>query len=152
VLFRAGNDIYGIAASAVAHVFDKPEINALPNNPPAVLGIAPHRGRVLTILSAELLLKKAEQQVNREAHERTKARGLVLDDTQNRVGIYVDEVRSITPIRVEHHEGQLLEAMNYFGDVVQSIDAPSLLAKIESLQTPTVPAGTRPAFMSRFDN
>lgn len=131
VLFRAGSDTYGIAASAVAHVFDKPEINALPNNPYAVLGIAPHRGRVLTILSAQMLFKRDETALSAETN--VKSRVLVLDDTQNRVGIFVDEVRSITPIRIEQHEGQLLEAMNYFGEVIQTVDAQALLDKIESL-------------------
>ena len=127
VFFEAGDALYGLNAQAVSHVYENPTLNPLPLNPQEIIGIAPFRGRVLTLVSAEALLTAVEG----KPEDCTSV--LVLDGPALRVGLCVSKVRSISAINVEEHPKTLMNATHYLGEVLHTLNASLLFDAISKL-------------------
>jgi purine-binding chemotaxis protein CheW len=95
VLCRVGADRLAIPARDVHKVVEKPRITRMPRLPAAVVGIAHHRGRIVTVIDALALLQLQEVPA-RSADPRL----LVLDRSNRQLGLLVDGVDEVDTLRM----------------------------------------------------
>jgi chemotaxis signal transduction protein len=91
LVLRAGSRWFALPATAVREVVLKSFITRIPHAPPQVLGVALIRGRLLPVVSLEVLL----QAVGEVAVAATLPRLVVLETEQVEAALVADEVHGI---------------------------------------------------------
>lgn len=129
LMFRGAADAYALPALDVLKVVEPARLNRLPRLPPAVLGITHHRGRIITVVDLASLLGAP-----RTPPGGASARVLVLDRGQRNIGLYVDAVDEIVPIRVPA-EGRVgvLTVVQHQGRALSALDTERVLERIYGL-------------------
>ncbi len=94
LLFQAGADAFAIRAADVQKVNPAGHISRLPRLPVALLGITHHRGRVVTVVDAGLVVG------DRAATAGPDARLLFLERPVRHVALLVDAVLEIESLRL----------------------------------------------------
>ncbi|MBM4280537.1 MAG: chemotaxis protein CheW [Deltaproteobacteria bacterium] len=97
LVFRAGGERVAIKSGDVQKVTPRPHVSRLPRLPPHLLGIAQHRGRVITVVDVvRVLFPDAPAH---DAGAPVRARGderlLILERPARHVGLLVDAVDEI---------------------------------------------------------
>jgi purine-binding chemotaxis protein CheW len=95
VVFRLGEEEYGIDIGKVQEIIRLPEITKLPNTADYVLGIINLRGRIIPIID---LKRKFLQETS---HRKEETRVIVLETGSQKVGIIVDEVSEVVKIPLD---------------------------------------------------
>jgi chemotaxis signal transduction protein len=89
-LFRLGEERYALSAAIVAEVLEAPRLTAVPQSPPAIVGLFHRRGGVYLALNTKNLLGLADNGTYRDA--------LVLSGEKLRVALMVDTVEATRPL------------------------------------------------------
>jgi len=127
LLFRCADDTYALPVTDVYKVVDLTNaVNRLPRLSRRVVGITQHRGRILTVLDARVLLDVDDDDDSWMQHPLSRI--LVLDRAQRGVGILVHAVGEISqlPVPVES-SGRLLTPVTFRSAVVHVIDTDRLM-------------------------
>jgi chemotaxis signal transduction protein len=133
LVFRTGSERVAIKSGDVQKVTVRPHVSRLPRLPAHVLGIAQHRGRVVTIVDAGAALFPGAPAVSappgdgREPHDpRSEERLLILERPARHVGLLVDGVVEIETLhlppdlpegpspslRLAHHKGRAIAVVD----------------------------------------
>jgi len=135
VKFRLGNEYFAISVNEVKEVVKMQNITRTPNSPPHVDGIIDLRGVVCTIIDPKKIL-------NINGGEKTgKERIIILDMSENSIGIKVDEVLSVD----DFSEEQLKTGVE-LGEYAKGVIKDEINGKIELviwLNTPKLVEGTK---------
>lgn len=92
VVFKLGQEEYGIEILMVQEIIRPIKTTKLPNSPHYVLGITNLRGNVIPIVDIK-------QRFNLQSSEETEdTRIIVVKQENNAVGIYVDQVQEVVHI------------------------------------------------------
>ena len=94
LLFRAGGERIAVRAADVQKVTPPGHLSRLPRLPEALLGITQHRGRVVTVVDAGMLL------AGRPVLPGIEARLLILERPVRHLGLLVDAVEEIESLRL----------------------------------------------------
>jgi chemotaxis signal transduction protein len=95
VLCRAGTERLAVQARDVHKVVERARITRMPRLPAAFVGITHHRGRIVTVIDAVALLRL--QPGDRKVQD---VRVLVLERGQRHLGLMVDAVDEVEPMRL----------------------------------------------------
>lgn len=132
VLCRAGTERLAVPARDVYKVVERPRITRLPRLSGAVVGIAHYRGRIVTVLDAIALLG-----LERPQTVPPEPRLLVLDRGTRQLGLLVDGVDEVEPLRIGADlpvgPSKALRIAQHHGQAVLAVDADRLVELI--LQT-----------------
>lgn len=88
VLFRLGNEIYGISITQVKEIILYKEATKIPNTPSYMEGIISLRGKVIPVVSLAIKLEMNEA-------KGTEKRALIVETGNKDVGILVDDVTEV---------------------------------------------------------
>jgi purine-binding chemotaxis protein CheW len=91
LVFRGGNERYGIALSCVREVAKLPRVAALPVTQPAIMGIINWRGEFVTALDTQVLLGLVP------AADSLKRYVIVLCNDKPRIALAVDNLEGLAP-------------------------------------------------------
>jgi chemotaxis signal transduction protein len=94
LLFRAGGERFAIRAADVQKVTPLGLRSCLPRLPPAIHGISQHRGRIVTVVDAAIVLGVSDA----PSTPRDPSRLLLLERPVRHVGLLVDGVDEIEAI------------------------------------------------------
>jgi chemotaxis signal transduction protein len=103
LVFRSGGERVAIKSGDVQKVTTRPHVSRLPRLPPPVLGIAQHRGRVVTVVDAGRALfpgfvgPGADGPRGGAAHDE---RLLILERPARHIGLLVDGVDEIETLHL----------------------------------------------------
>lgn len=100
VIFRLGEEEYGLNISKIQEIIRVPGITRLPNTPDYVLGMFNLRGDIIPIID----LKKKFLRVFEEYT--AEARVIVMETEDAKVGIIVDEISEIMAVSSELSVGK----------------------------------------------
>ena len=129
ILFHAGPEAYAIPALDVQKVVEPGRLNRLPSLPGSILGITHHRGRIVTVVDLAGLFGAV-----RTPPQTASARILVLDRGQRNIGLHVDAVDQIGPVRTAgDRRGGELAVVQHQGRGVSLVDTDRLLERIYGL-------------------
>jgi chemotaxis signal transduction protein len=108
---------------------DRPTLTRLPRLPVAVMGITHHRGRIVTVLDAVLLLG-----LERTGAPSADPRVLVLDRGSRQLGLWVDGVDEVEALRIGADlpagPSTALRIAQHHGQAVLAVDADKLVELI----------------------
>ena len=85
LVFRLGNELFGIELSSVHEVIDAPVLNRVPDTPPSMLGVVSLRGELITVYDPTPLLTPG-------GPEATAGAALLFKHGGRRIGLAVDDV------------------------------------------------------------
>ena len=89
VVFRLGQEEYGLSIDQIKEVVITPPITRMPQTPPYIRGVANIRGNVIAIIDLE---EKFGLASGREHHSQEKNFTLVIEHDEYKIGILVQEV------------------------------------------------------------
>lgn len=128
LLCRVGRERVALHVSEVLKVVAVTGLSRLPRLPVQVAGICHHRGRIVTVFDAGVLLLRAAPQ----AATGSEARIVVLDRLQRHLALVVDAVEEIEAVRLSADlptgPTALVRVAEHRGQAVFGIDADALIA------------------------
>ena len=135
VMCRVGPERIAVPVSDVYKVLQAVRTCRMPRLPPAIIGVAHHRGRIITAIDpAALLFGAAAGQGGAGGVE---ARLLILERSQRHLALAVDAVDEIEPLRLgpELPEGPRpgLKVAEHRGKAVFTVDTDRLVAAVLAL-------------------
>lgn len=98
VLFRVGNELYGLGISVVERILHETPVTPIPRTPKVLLGIFDLRGETLPVLD---LRRRFEMEERRDAGS-----FVVTQTPQGKVALRVDRVEGIIPFDPQSVEAQ----------------------------------------------
>jgi purine-binding chemotaxis protein CheW len=90
LLFRLGRELFAVPLAAALEAVERPPVDALPEMPAAMLGVATVRGEMLPVYSPEHALGTRGEQADGVL--------LVLRDVCRRVAIAIDDVEDVIDV------------------------------------------------------
>jgi purine-binding chemotaxis protein CheW len=125
-VFRLGDERFGFDLRAVDEVLEEPEITALPDAIRAVEGVCRHKGAMLVVVRADLLLGVDEQPATTV---------LVMRRGDDRIGMLVEDVEDVERVDLSalrnppHEADELLLAVLWSdGRLISLLDARAMVA------------------------
>jgi purine-binding chemotaxis protein CheW len=100
LIFRVGDEHVAIKSEDVQKVTPRPHISRLARLPPHVLGIAQHRGRVITVIDVRRVIFPSLPPSPVGAGPRGDERLLLLERPARHIGLLVDAVDEIETLAV----------------------------------------------------
>lgn len=94
ITFYTEKELLGIDILRVLEIYPAPEITIVPNAPEYIKGVINLRGKVIPVISLRSKLKLPDRALDDAAKII-----VVFDNTDNEVGIIVDEISIVTPIK-----------------------------------------------------
>lgn len=127
LVFRLGGERFAVRLADVDEVVDAPPVQALPDAPPGVLGLATLRGELVAVYdSAFLLHVAADSRGALLLFARDGRRiGLAIDDVYDAIMVEGAEVRSAPG--TEAADGMLVGVVRRGTELVSVLDASALL-------------------------
>ncbi|MCH7903749.1 MAG: purine-binding chemotaxis protein CheW [Armatimonadetes bacterium] len=98
VIFRLGNESYGIDIFSVNEIIRMREITPIPQTDAHICGLVNLRGKTIPVVNLHVRLALPE------VEESDKTRIIVVDSPNGNVGIIVDEVNEVVTLSAEHIE------------------------------------------------
>jgi purine-binding chemotaxis protein CheW len=98
LLFRLGNEEYGIAVMRVREIIGQHDIAVVPNTPAFVMGVVNLRGKVIPIIDLRIKLGLPAERTDRTC---TVVVQIESESSQILAGVIVDEVREVVNIKAE---------------------------------------------------
>jgi chemotaxis signal transduction protein len=136
LLFRAGGERFAIRAADVQKVTPLGQRSCLPRLPQAIHGISQHRGRIVTVVDAAIVLGVSGE----PSTPRDQTRLLLLERPVRHVGLLVDGVDEIEAIVLPPDLGGLphgargaVRIAQLRGKAVSLIDTAGLVEDITAL-------------------
>ncbi|RLG77013.1 MAG: chemotaxis protein CheW [Thermoprotei archaeon] len=111
VIFRLGDEIFGVDVHQVREIIKIKEYTRIPNAPPYIRGVINLRGQITVIIDLHKIFN-----LHSESVESTDSRIIIADAKDSNVGIMVDAVLGVT--RIQH----------------KNVEPPPLLSKSKSLE------------------
>jgi chemotaxis signal transduction protein len=135
LLFHAGGERFAIRAADVQKVTPPGQRSSLPRLPAALPGITQHRGRVVTVVDAAIVLGAPGGHVAGETN-----RLLLLERPVRHLGLLVDAVDGIESLRLPADLAQLprgaiptLRVAQQRGRAISLVDVAALVDQVTSL-------------------
>jgi len=94
ITFYTEKELLGIDILCVLETYPTPEITIVPNAPEYIKGVISLRGKVIPVISLRSKLKLPSKALDDDSKII-----VVFDNTDNEVGIIVDRISIVTPIR-----------------------------------------------------
>lgn len=136
VMCRVGQERIAVPVADVYKVLLAVRTCRMPRLPPAIIGIAHHRGRIITAVDPAALLFGAAGPAS-GAPGGPEARLLILERSQRHLGLAVDAVDEIEAIRIgpDLPEGPRpgLKVAEHRGKAVFTVDTDRLVAAVLAL-------------------
>ncbi len=134
LLFRVGGERIAVRAADVQKVTPPGSLSRLPRLPAALLGITQHRGRVITVVDAGMLL------TGREVVAGPESRLLILERPVRHLGLLVDAVEEIESLRLpldlallQHGGHPALRIAQQRGRALPLVDVAALVEQTNAL-------------------
>jgi chemotaxis signal transduction protein len=125
LLFRSAGERYAVQAKDVLKVIGHSRLCRLPRLPKAILGITHHRGRIVTVFDASVLLLRGPVRPKTDL-----ARVLVIDRGARNLGLLVDAVDEIQTLKLGGRQVEgipSLHVVQHDGQAVHGVDTDRLL-------------------------
>ncbi len=125
LLFRSAGERYAVKAQDVLKVIGHSRLCRLPRLPKAILGITHHRGRIVTVFDASVLLLAGPVRPKTDS-----ARVLVLDRGARNLGLLVDAVDEIQTLKLQGRPVEGIPSLNvvqHGGQAIHAVDTDRLL-------------------------